>query len=95
MHRTKPAQPHQLGDAASVIAIGLYWHCFECVPNVPSLEQFDCQSRLPDAHIQPLRQWSSLKPDPRYRKTQAAKPCDHDLRFAGYLGLAHNPPRGI
>jgi hypothetical protein len=95
VHRSEPAEPHQLGDAARVFAIGLDRHRLEGVPDVPGLEQFDRQSRFPDARIQPLRQRSSLKPDPRYRKTQPAKPLDQDLRLAGYLGLAYDPPRCI
>jgi hypothetical protein len=55
VHRTEPAEPHQLGDAARVLPIGLDRHRLECVSHVPGLEQFDRQSRIPHARIQPLR----------------------------------------
>src|SRR5262249_6079871 len=47
VHRTEPAEPHQLGDATRILSIGLDRHCLECVPDVPGLEQLDGQSRMP------------------------------------------------
>ena len=66
VHRAEPAEPHQLSDAACILAVGLDRHCLERVPDVPGLEQFDRQPRFPHACIQPLRQRSGLQSDPRH-----------------------------
>jgi hypothetical protein len=92
MHRTEPAQPHQLGNATRVLPIGLDRHRLECVPDMLGLEQFDRQSRIPYARVQPLRQRSGFKPDPRHRNPQTAEPFDQGLWLAGHFGLAHDSP---
>ena len=92
VHRAEPAEPHQLGNAARVLAVGLDRHRLVGVPHVPGPEQFDRQSRFPHARIQPLRQRSSLQPDPPHRKPQRAEPAGQDLGLARHLGLADDPP---
>src|SRR5882672_10647853 len=42
--------------------------------------------------VQPLRQRSGFKPDPRHRNPQTAEPFDQGLWLAGHLGLAHDSP---
>jgi len=57
----------------------------ERVRDAPGLEQFEYQVRFPHVCIHPLRQRPGLKPDPCYRKIQAAKPFDYDLGIAATL----------
>jgi len=38
MYRPEPAQPHQLGNPARIVTIGLHRHRLECVTYVPGLQ---------------------------------------------------------
>jgi hypothetical protein len=68
----------------------------ERVRDAPGLEQFEYQVRFPHVCIHPLRQRPGLKPDPCYRKIQAAKPFDYDLGIAATLASRTIPrSRGI
>src|ERR1700733_10767032 len=50
------------------------------------------QTRLLHAGKQPLRKWAGFQPDPRNIKAKVSTPRSQSFRFAGYLGLANNPP---
>ena len=93
MHRPEPAQPHQLRDAARILAIGLHRHRLEGIAHVPRLQQLDRKPGFPHRRIQPLRQRSSLQPDPRQAQAQRPEPADQRLRLAGNLGLANDLAR--
>ena len=90
VHRSEPAEPHQLGDCASVVAIRLHRHRLESVPHVPCLQQFDRKSRLAHGRAQPLRQGTSLQSDPLDRQPVRSEPGDQRFRLARNLALAHN-----
>jgi hypothetical protein len=95
MYRPEPAQPHQLRDAAGIVAIRLDRHCLERLPHVPRLQQFHGKARFPHRRKQPLRQGPGLQPDPLQAETQRTEPGDQGLRLARHLGLAHNLAIGV
>src|SRR5258708_27308947 len=47
MNRAEPAEPHQLRDAARVVAIRLYRHHLEGGVHMPGLQQLNCQASFP------------------------------------------------
>jgi hypothetical protein len=49
VNRAEPAEPHELSDAARILAIRLDRHRLERVPDVPSFEQLDRQACVPHA----------------------------------------------
>ena len=59
---------------------------------MPGLKQLDGEPRLAQARVEPLRQWTRLKPDPSQRQRQLGKPAGQRLGLARYLRLAHDPP---
>src|ERR1700722_9868228 len=91
-HRTEPAYADQLRDAARVLAVSLYRHQLESIAHVSGFQQFDRQTRLLHAGKQPLRKWAGFQPDPRNIKAKVSTPRSQSFRFAGYLGLANDPP---
>ena len=95
VHRAEPPQPHQLRDAARVLAVGLHRHRLERVPHVPGLKQLHREPGLAHRRVQPLRQRTRLQADPRHLDAKSAEPGDQRLRLARHLRLAHDPPRGV
>src|SRR3981081_4000541 len=90
VHRTKPAQPHQLRNPARIVAIRLHWHRLQRLAHVPRLQQFDRPPRFSQRPKKPLRQGAGLQPDPLKVKAGRAEPGDQRLRLAGHLGLSQN-----
>jgi hypothetical protein len=64
MHRTEPAQAHQLRHAARVVAIGLHRHRLQRRLDVPRLNQDRRKPRRRQPGMQPLRQRARLQTDP-------------------------------
>src|SRR5882762_3872336 len=54
MDRAEPAQPHQLGDAARIVAIRLNRIRLEGGMDVPCLQKFDCKARFLHRSVKPL-----------------------------------------
>ena len=90
VHRPEPAEPHQLRDAARVIAVRLHRHRLERLPHVPCLQQFDRQPRFPRCRIKPLRQRPGFQPDPAQFIAQRPQPADQRFRLAGCLAFPNN-----
>ena len=90
MYRPEPAQPHQLRNPARIVAVRLHRHRLERVPHVPRLQQLHRQTRLLHRRIEPLRQRSSLQPDPLKAKPERTKPGDQCRRLAQNLALAND-----
>jgi hypothetical protein len=82
MHRAEPAEPHQLRDAAGVVAVGLDRHRLERIAHVARLQQLDRKPGLAQRRIKPLRQ--------RHAQSELAEPADQGLRLARNLALAHD-----
>src|SRR5436190_1737787 len=55
MHRPEPAKPHQLGNAAAIIAIGLHRHGLEGIAHMARLQQLDRKLGLLHSREKPLR----------------------------------------
>ena len=54
MHRPEPAKPHQLGNAARIVAVRLHRHRLEGITHVPRLQQLDRKTALSQRRKQPL-----------------------------------------
>ena len=70
MNRPKPAQPHQLCDASGILLVGLDRHGLEGVTHGACLKQFNSETGLDHASIQPLRRRPGLQADPGQRQTK-------------------------
>src|SRR5437588_8690821 len=95
MYRPKPAEPHQLRDAAGIIAVRLHRHRLERIAHMPRLKQLNRKTRLLQRRKQPLRQRTSLEPDPMKLEAKCVEPLDQGLRFARHLSLANDFAAGI
>ena len=87
VHGAKPAQPHQLGDAAGVLTIRLDRHGLERRADMARLEQFHRQAGRLHLGKEPLRQRPRLQAHARHRCPMCGQPGDQRLRLAGHLGL--------
>ena len=67
VHRPEPAHPQQLGDAASVAAIGLHLRGLERRPNLPGLHEHSLETMVRQASVQPLRHRPGFQPDATWR----------------------------
>ena len=96
MHRTKPTKPHQLRNAARVLAVGLHRHRLECsrahagspaappqAPRPASPAYSHCDNGPASS---PIRVSSS---------PSAAKPADQRFRLTGHLAFPHDPTRRV
>src|SRR5512139_1985942 len=92
MNRPKPAHPDQLGDAARVLTVGLHGHRRERRFHVPGLQKNGFKTGRAQSGMQPLRQRSGFKPNPRYRKVKILDKRHECIRVARDLGLLHNLP---
>jgi len=91
----KPAKPHQLRDAARIVAVALDRHRLKRVPHMAGFQKLDYKPGLPHRRIEPLRQRRGLQPDPRNAKSKRAKPRDQRLRLACNLALANDLAGGV
>ena len=62
VHRAEPAEPHQPGDPAGIVAIRLHRHRLEGIADVPGLQKLNRKARLLQCRVQPLRQRPGFKP---------------------------------
>jgi len=90
MHRPEPTQPHQLRNAAGIVAVRLHRHRFERLAHMPRLQKLNRQPRFPYRRIKPLRQRPRFQPDPAQSVVQRLEPADQRSRIAGHLGLPKN-----
>ena len=67
VHRTEPAEPHQLGDPTGVVAVRLHRHRLEGIADVPRLQKLNRKARLPQRRVQPLRQRTCFESNPLQR----------------------------
>jgi hypothetical protein len=65
VHGPEPTKPHELGNAASVLAIRLDRHRLEGVPRMARLEKLHRRAGHLQTSKQPLRQRARLQPNPR------------------------------
>ena len=64
VHRPEQVDPHHLGDAAGIVAVGLVHLRLEERLGMPGLDADHRQAGLGQSAEQPLRQGTRLKPDP-------------------------------
>jgi hypothetical protein len=95
MHRPEPAHPQELGDAAGVLAIGLDDHRRERRLHVARLQQHRLKAGLDQRGLEPLRQRPGFQADARQPQIETGQEADQRLGLAGYLGLSHDPARGV
>ena len=88
MHGAKPAQSHQLSDAAGVGAIGLDRHGLERRAHVPRLEQLDRQAGRLQAGKEPLRQRPGFQANDCIVLARNEKQ-DRLICITGHLGQGH------
>ena len=70
MNRAKPTHPHQLGDAARILAVGLDRHRRQRGLHMPRLKKNRLEPTLRQPGMQPLRQRPGFKPDTINRETK-------------------------
>jgi hypothetical protein len=90
VHRPKPAKPHQLGNAARVVAVSLDRYRAQGRMDVPRLQKLYRQARLLHLGIKPLRQRPGLQSNPHQRHSQRTEPPDQSLRLAHNLAFPNN-----
>jgi hypothetical protein len=88
VHRPEPPHPHQMRDAAGILAVGLDRHRLQRGPHMPRLQQLDRQPGIRHPGEQPLRQRTRLEADPPHRAVLRGEPGNQGLRLARHLGLA-------
>ena len=72
MHGPEPAQSHELGKAAGILAVGFDRHGLESIADMPGLQQLHCKPCRCQASIEPLREWTGFQADPDDRSPCAA-----------------------
>ena len=95
VHRPEPAETHELGNPAGIVAVRLHRHRLEGVANVPRLQKLNRKACIPHRRVQPLGQRTRLKSNPLARQPQRSEPGDQSFRLAQKLCLAQNLARSI
>jgi hypothetical protein len=88
VHWPIPAKPEQLGDAARIAPVGLHGHRRQGRLHMPRLEQHSLEAGSAQPCMEPLRQWTRLKPNPADLQLLRTQEADQRLRLARHLRFA-------
>jgi hypothetical protein len=95
MNRPKPAHPHQLRDAARILAVGLHRHRRQRGLHVSRFQKSRFQASLSQPRMQPLRKRPSLQADAIDGKAKPSEEGDEGVRIAANLRFLDDLALGV